>query len=135
MDKINVPRLESEAANTVEESLEIADRIGYPVVVRPAYTLGGSGGGSAYNQEELSEIAERGINRSRINQVLIEKSAEGWKEYELEVMRDLSDNVVIICTVENMDPMGIHTGDSITCAPSQTLTDKEYQRMRDSPSI
>ncbi len=131
MDNINVPYLRSGAATSVEKALEHADNIGYPVIVRPAYTLGGFGGGSAYNREELEEIAERGINRSRINQVLIEESAEGWKEYELEVMRDLADNVVIICTVENMDPMGIHTGDSITCAPSQTLTDREYQRMRD----
>ncbi|MFP4005843.1 MAG: carbamoyl-phosphate synthase large subunit [Candidatus Hadarchaeia archaeon] len=131
MDNINVPYLESQAVNTVEDALEVADEIGYPVIVRPAYTLGGSGGGSAYNKEELREISERGISKSRINQVLIEESAEGWKEYELEVMRDLADNVVIICTVENMTQMGVHTGDSITCAPSQTLTDKEYQRMRD----
>ncbi len=131
MDNIDVPYLNSEAVNTVDDALRVADRIGYPVVVRPAYTLGGSGGGSAYNQEELQEIAERGINKSRINQVLIEESAVGWKEYELEVMRDFADNVVIICTVENMDPMGVHTGDSITCAPAQTLTDREYQRMRD----
>ncbi|KXA97286.1 carbamoyl phosphate synthase large subunit [candidate division MSBL1 archaeon SCGC-AAA259I09] len=131
MDNIGVPYLESGAAGSVGEAVEVADRIGYPVVVRPAYTLGGSGGGSAFNREELEEIAERGVNLSRINQVLVEESVEGWKEYELEVMRDLADNVVVICTVENMDPMGVHTGDSITCAPSQTLTDREYQKMRD----
>ncbi len=131
MSSIDVPYLKSEAVNSVEDAVEVADEIGYPVVVRPAYTLGGSGGGSAYNQEELREVAAKGISRSRIDQVLIEESVEGWKEFELEVMRDLGDNVVIICTVENMTPMGVHTGDSITCAPSQTLTDEEYQRMRD----
>lgn len=131
MEKIDVPYLRSQAVNTVDDAVKVAGEIGYPVVVRPAYTLGGSGGGSAYNEDELREIAQRGITRSRIDQVLIEESVEGWKEYELEVMRDLDDNVVIICTVENMDPMGIHTGDSITCAPAQTLTDREYQRMRD----
>lgn len=131
MSNIDVPYLKSEAVTDVEDAVEVANGIGYPVVVRPAYTLGGSGGGSAYNQEELRDIVARGISRSRIDQVLIEESVEGWKEFELEVMRDLADNVVIICTVENMAPMGIHTGDSITCAPSQTLTDDEYQRMRD----
>ncbi|PTD94512.1 carbamoyl phosphate synthase large subunit [archaeon SCG-AAA382B04] len=131
MSNINVLYLKSKAVTEVEDALDVADEIGYPVVVRPAYTLGGSGGGSAFNPEELREIATRGISRSRINQVLIEESVEGWKEYELEVMRDPADNVVIICTVENMTPMGTHTGDSITCAPSQTLTDQEYQRMRD----
>lgn len=131
MANIDVPYLRSKAVSDPDDAVEVADEIGYPVVVRPAYTLGGSGGGSAYNQEELREIAARGVSRSRINQVLIEESVEGWKEFELEVMRDLADNVVIICTVENMTPMGIHTGDSITCAPSQTLTDEEYQQMRD----
>ncbi len=131
MANIDVPYLKSQAVNTVEDAVEVADELGYPVVVRPAYTLGGSGGGSAYNQEELEKIAAKGISKSRIDQVLIEESVEGWKEYELEVMRDLADNVVIICTVENMTPMGIHTGDSLTCAPSQTLTDEEYQEMRD----
>jgi carbamoyl-phosphate synthase large subunit len=131
MEKIGLEMPKSKPAYSVEEAIEIADEIGYPVVIRPAYTLGGTGGGIAYNQGKLREIVARGIQFSRIGQVLIEESVMGWKEYELEVMRDLADNVVVICSIENMDPMGIHTGDSITVAPAQTLTDKEYQRMRD----
>jgi len=126
---IQVPR--SEIANSVNEALEIADSIGYPVVVRPAFTLGGTGGGTAYNREELVNIASKGLKLSLINQVLIEESVIGWKEFELEVMRDKADNVVIICSIENFDPMGIHTGDSITVAPAQTLSDSEYQLLRD----
>ncbi|AKG90941.1 carbamoyl-phosphate synthase, large subunit [Geoglobus ahangari] len=126
---IEVPR--SEIANSVREALDIADELGYPVVVRPAFTLGGTGGGIAYNREELMEIAKKGIEMSLINQVLIEESVIGWKEFELEVMRDKADNVVIICSIENFDPMGVHTGDSITVAPAQTLTDQEYQQLRD----
>ncbi len=126
---LDVPR--SEIANDVEEALAIADEIGYPVIVRPAFTLGGTGGGIAYNRQELREIAERGLEMSMIHQVLIEEGVIGWKEFELEVMRDLADNVVIICPIENFDPMGVHTGDSITVAPAQTLTDWEYQRLRD----
>jgi carbamoyl-phosphate synthase large subunit len=126
---LRVPR--SREAYSVEEAVKIADEIGYPVVIRPAYTLGGTGGGIAFNREEMEIISARGIECSRIGQVLIEESVLGWKEYELEVMRDLADNVVIICSIENLDPMGIHTGDSITCAPAQTLTDREYQEMRD----
>ncbi|MBE8540621.1 carbamoyl-phosphate synthase large subunit [Geoglobus acetivorans] len=126
---LDVPR--SKIAESVDEALEIADELGYPVVVRPAFTLGGTGGGIAYNRDELREIAERGIELSMINQVLIEESVIGWKEFELEVMRDRADNVVIICSIENFDPMGIHTGDSITVAPAQTLTDQEYQALRD----
>lgn len=126
---IEVPR--SEIANSVREALDIADELGYPVVVRPAFTLGGTGGGIAYNREELMEIAKKGIEMSLINQVLIEESVIGWKEFELEVMRDRADNVVIICSIENFDPMGVHTGDSITVAPAQTLTDQEYQQLRD----
>ncbi len=126
---LDVPR--SEIANDVSEALAIADEIGYPVVVRPAFTLGGTGGGIAYNREELRRIAERGLKLSMIHQVLIEEGVIGWKEYELEVMRDLADNVVIICSIENFDPMGVHTGDSITVAPAQTLTDYEYQQLRD----
>ncbi|WP_457756128.1 carbamoyl-phosphate synthase large subunit [Thermodesulfatator indicus] len=125
---LKVPR--SEIVTTVKDALRAAEKIGYPVIVRPAFTLGGTGGGVAYNREELEEIATRGLELSLIHQVMIEESVLGWKEYELEVMRDKNDNVVIICTIENFDPMGVHTGDSITVAPSQTLTDREYQRMR-----
>ena len=131
MERIGLPMPRSHSAYSVDEAISIAQQIGYPVVIRPAYTLGGTGGGIAYNIEELKEIAARGIQISRIRQVLIEESVIGWKEYELEVMRDIKDNVVIICSIENFDPMGIHTGDSITVAPAQTLSDKEYQSMRD----
>ncbi len=130
MEKVNVPCLEGRTITTVEDAVEFAQEIGYPVVVRPAYTLGGSGGGIARDEGELRDIAERGLRLSMINQVLIEESVLGWKEYEFEVMRDNADNVVIICTMENLDPMGVHTGDSIVCAPAQTLTDKEYQKLR-----
>jgi len=130
MRRIGIEVPKSDVANSVEEALHIADEIGYPVVVRPAFTLGGTGGGIAYNREELKEIASRGLKFSMINQVLIEEGVLGWKEFELEVMRDLADNVVIICSIENFDPMGIHTGDSITVAPAQTLSDVEYQRLR-----
>ena len=111
--------------------LEFAAKIGFPVVIRPSFTLGGSGGGIAYNREEMTEILARGIDLSPVSECLIEESVLGWKEYELEVVRDLKDNVIIICSIENFDPMGVHTGDSITVAPAQTLTDREYQRMRD----
>jgi len=131
MRKIGLEVPKSDVAHDVSEALAIADEIGYPVVVRPAFTLGGTGGGIAYNRVELREIAERGIKMSMINQVLIEEGVLGWKEFELEVMRDLADNVVIICSIENFDPMGVHTGDSITVAPAQTLTDVEYQYLRD----
>ena len=126
---LEVPK--SEVANSVDEALSIADELGYPVIVRPAFTLGGTGGGIAYNREDLKRIAEKGLNLSMIHQVLIEESVIGWKEFELEVMRDKADNVVIICSIENFDPMGVHTGDSITVAPAQTLTDYEYQKLRD----
>jgi carbamoyl-phosphate synthase large subunit len=132
MARIDVPVCPSGLATTLEESREIGRQIGsYPLIIRPAFTMGGTGGGIAYNQEEFEEIATSGIDASPVSQILIEKSLLGWKEYELEVMRDLADNVVIICSIENLDPMGIHTGDSITVAPAQTLTDKEYQRLRD----
>ena len=129
--KIGLDVLRSDTANDVDHALAIADELGYPVVVRPAYTLGGTGGGIAYNREELCEIVQRGLEMSIINQVLIEEGVIGWKEFELEVMRDLADNVVIICPIENVDAMGVHTGDSITVAPAQTLSDVEYQRLRD----
>jgi len=132
MERIGVGVCPSGLATTLEEAREIGQQIGsYPLIIRPAFTMGGSGGGIAYNQEEFEEIAQSGLDASPVSQILIEKSLLGWKEYELEVMRDLADNVVIICSIENLDPMGIHTGDSITVAPAQTLTDKEYQRLRD----
>jgi len=122
----------SGTAHNMEEARAVADKIGrMPLIIRPAYTLGGTGGGIAYNRDEFEEIAKRGIELSPVSEVLIEESLLGWKEYEMEVMRDKADNCVIICSIENFDPMGVHTGDSITVAPIQTLTDKEYQIMRD----
>jgi len=131
MNNIGLDLPRSEFAYSVQEALEVAEKIGYPVIVRPSYTLGGSGSGICYNKEELEQTSQLGLEYSIINEVLIEESVLGWKEFEYEVMRDVKDNVVIICTIENFDPMGTHTGDSITVAPAQTLTDKEYQRMRD----
>ena len=131
MKNIGLKVPESGIAHTVEESKEIVKKIGFPVIIRPAYTLGGTGGSVAYNIDEFEYQAEAGLKSSLISEILIEQSVIGWKEYELEVMRDLKDNVVIICSIENIDPMGVHTGDSITVAPVQTLTDKEYQSMRD----
>src|SRR5487761_470335 len=117
--------------NNAQDGLKLADQLGYPVVIRPSFTLGGTGGSIAYNREEFSEAIARALDASPVHEALIEESVLGWKEFELEVMRDHRDNFVVICTIENFDPMGIHTGDSITVAPAQTLTDKEYQRMRD----
>jgi len=132
MEKIGIQVCPSGIAKTMAEAWKITMDIGtYPLIIRPAFTLGGSGGGIAYNQEEFEEMAQAGLRASPVSQILIEQSLLGWKEFELEVMRDLADNVVIICSIENVDPMGIHTGDSITVAPAQTLTDKEYQRLRD----
>lgn len=132
MERIGIGVCPSGLAQTLVEAKQVAQQIGsYPLIIRPAYTLGGTGGGIAYNQEEFEEICQSGLDASPVSQILIELSLIGWKEYELEVMRDLADNVVIICSIENVDPMGIHTGDSITVAPAQTLTDKEYQRLRD----
>ena len=125
----DVPK--SGVAHTFSEALEIREMTGLPCVIRPSFTLGGTGGGIAYNKTEFAEIVQRGLELSPTHEILIEESALGWKEYELEVMRDHADNVVIVCSIENLDPMGVHTGDSITVAPAQTLTDKEYQRMRD----
>src|SRR6202030_2958473 len=115
----------------LKDGVEFAGKIGFPVIIRPSFTLGGTGGGIAYNREELMEVLARGLDLSPVHECLIEESVLGWKEYELEVVRDLKDNVVIICSIENFDPMGVHTGDSITVAPAQTLTDREYQCMRD----
>src|ERR1700747_3262276 len=126
---LEVPK--SALVNNLRDGLDFAAKIGFPVLIRPSFTLGGSGGGVAYNREELMEILARGLDLSPVHECLIEESVLGWKEYELEVMRDLADNVIIICSIENFDPMGVHTGDSITVAPAQTLTDREYQEMRD----
>ena len=126
---LEVPR--AGYARTLEEARDIAQTIGFPVVIRPSFTLGGTGGGVAYNAEEFERIAKLGLERSMVGQISVEESVIGWKEFELEVMRDRADNVVIVCSIENFDPMGVHTGDSITVAPAQTLTDREYQEMRD----
>src|ERR1700690_2188382 len=126
---LDVPK--SAPVTDIEEGLEAIEDIGYPVILRPAFTLGGTGGGIAYNIEEYRALLEKAVKLRPLHQVVIEESVIGWKEYELEVMRDCADNVVIVCSIENLDPMGVHTGDSITVAPAQTLTDKEYQRMRD----
>ncbi|MGZ5495014.1 MAG: ATP-binding protein, partial [Thermoanaerobaculia bacterium] len=130
MTRIGVDVPASGYAATVEEAETFAVRIGYPLVIRPSFTLGGSGGGIAYNVEELRAIASRGLDLSPVHRVLVEESVLGWKEYEMEVVRDKADNCIIICSIENIDPMGIHTGDSVTVAPALTLTDKEYQIMR-----
>src|SRR2546423_965985 len=118
-------------ATSYDEALALVDLVGFPAIIRPAFTLGGTGGGIAYNRDEYEGIVRRGLELSPVSQVLIERSVIGWKEFELEVMRDGADNVVIVCSIENLDPMGVHTGDSITVAPAMTLTDREYQRMRD----
>jgi carbamoyl-phosphate synthase large subunit len=131
MQKIGLDVPKSALVNNLKDGLEFAGKIGFPVIVRPSFTLGGSGGGMAYNREELLEVLARGLDFSPVHEALIEESVLGWKEYELEVMRDLKDNVIIICSIENFDAMGVHTGDSITVAPIQTLTDREYQSMRD----
>ena len=116
---------------SVEEAAELIETVGFPMIIRPSFTMGGSGGGIAWNKQEFRDIVQHGLDASPVHRVLVEESVIGWKEYELEVMRDLADNVVIICSIENFDPMGVHTGDSITVAPAQTLSDKEYQKMRD----
>ena len=131
MKRIGLAVPQGKTATTWDEALEIVDFTGFPAIIRPAYTLGGSGGGIAYNREEYEDICRRGLAESPVSQVLIERSLLGWKEFELELMRDCADNVVIVCSIENLDPMGVHTGDSITVAPAMTLTDREYQLMRD----
>jgi carbamoyl-phosphate synthase large subunit len=131
MSKIGLDLPRSAAVESMEEGLEAIEHVGFPAILRPAFTLGGTGGAVAYNMEEYKYLLENALDLSPVSQVLVEESVLGWKEYELEVMRDNADNVVIICSIENFDPMGVHTGDSITVAPAQTLTDKEYQRMRD----
>src|SRR5437660_1052742 len=131
MKRIGLACPRSSLAHSMEEALQVQAGIGFPVVVRPSFTLGGTGGGIAYNREEFVAICERGLDASPTNELLIEESVLGWKEFEMEVVRDRKDNCIIVCSIENLDPMGVHTGDSITVAPAQTLTDKEYQIMRD----
>jgi carbamoyl-phosphate synthase large subunit len=131
MSKIGLESPRSALAHSMEEALQVQAGIGFPVVIRPSFTLGGTGGGIAYNREEFLAICERGFEASPTQEVLIEESVLGWKEFEMEVVRDRMDNCIIVCSIENLDPMGVHTGDSITVAPAQTLTDKEYQLMRD----
>ncbi|MBR7069729.1 MAG: carbamoyl-phosphate synthase large subunit, partial [Oxalobacter sp.] len=131
MTRIGLESARSGIAHSLEEAWEVQRRIGFPVIIRPSFTLGGTGGGVAYNAEEFDAICRRGLEASPANELLIEESLLGWKELEMEVMRDRADNCIIICSIENLDPMGIHTGDSITVAPVQTLTDKEYGMMRD----
>src|SRR5256885_15786471 len=131
MREIGLDVPQSGLARSLPEAVELAKTLGFPVVIRPSFTLGGVGGGIAYNIEEFHELAERGLDLSPVHEVLIEESVIGWKEFELEVMRDVADNFGVICSIENVDPMGVHTGDSITVAPALTLSDKEYQRMRD----
>ncbi|WDS36788.1 carbamoyl-phosphate synthase large subunit [Pseudoxanthomonas sp.] len=131
MAEIGLECPKAEVARTFEQAVEIQAKVGYPTIIRPSFTLGGTGGGIAYNREEFEEIIKRGLDLSPVHEVLVEESVLGWKEFEMEVVRDTADNCIIVCSIENLDPMGVHTGDSITVAPAQTLTDKEYQRLRD----
>src|SRR5829696_3972795 len=131
MDRIGLGVAKGGIANTFDEGVALLETTGFPAIVRPSFTLGGTGGGIAYNREEFEDIVRRGLSEAPTSQVLVERSLIGWKEFELEVMRDHQDNVVIVCSIENLDPMGVHTGDSITVAPAMTLTDREYQTMRD----
>src|SRR5690606_24833342 len=131
MREIGLECPRSAIAHSMEEALQVQAGIGFPTIIRPSFTLAGSGGGIAYNREEFIEICERGLDLSPTRELLIEESVLGWKEYEMEVVRDRDDNCIIVCSIENLDPMGVHTGDSITVAPAQTLTDREYQRLRD----
>ena len=130
MRKIGLDMPQSDIAHTLDEAIKVQEKFGFPVIIRPSFTMGGSGGGIAYNKQDFIEICQRGLYLSPTSELLIEESIIGWKEYEMEVVRDRKDNAIIICSIENLDPMGVHTGDSITVAPAQTLTDKEYQIMR-----
>ncbi|MGE0353581.1 MAG: carbamoyl-phosphate synthase large subunit, partial [Gemmatimonadales bacterium] len=131
MYRLGLGTPQGRTVRTLDEGLRVVERTGYPAIIRPSYTLGGTGGGIAYNREEFETMLLRGLELSPVGSVLVERSVIGWKEFELEVMRDGADNVVIVCSIENIDPMGVHTGDSMTVAPAMTLTDREYQRMRD----
>src|SRR5258706_1190214 len=130
MSRIGLESPRSALAHSLEEALQVQAMVGFPTIIRPSFTMGGLGGGIAYNKEEFIEICERGLDASPTKELLIEESGIGWKEFEMEVVRDRNDNCIIVCSIENLDPMGVHTGDSITVAPAQTLTDKEYQIMR-----
>ena len=130
MEEIGLECPQAAVARTFEQAVQVQAQVGYPTIIRPSFTLGGSGGGIAYNKEEFEEIARRGLELSPVHEILVEESVLGWKEFEMEVVRDRADNCIIVCSIENLDPMGVHTGDSITVAPAQTLTDKEYQRLR-----
>ena len=130
MEEIGLECPKAEVARTFEQAVATQAKVGYPTIIRPSFTLGGTGGGIAYNKEEFEEIAKRGLELSPVHEILVEESVLGWKEFEMEVVRDTADNCIIVCSIENLDPMGVHTGDSITVAPAQTLTDKEYQRLR-----
>jgi carbamoyl-phosphate synthase large subunit len=130
MTRIGLGSARSAIAHSMEEALQVQAALGFPSIIRPSFTMGGSGGGIAYNKEEFVTICERGLEASPTKELLIEESLIGWKEFEMEVVRDRKDNCIIVCSIENLDPMGVHTGDSITVAPAQTLTDKEYQIMR-----
>ncbi|HRP09318.1 MAG TPA: carbamoyl phosphate synthase large subunit, partial [Gemmatimonadales bacterium] len=132
MKRIGLATPAGSVVTTVEEGLAAVEATGYPAILRPSFTLGGTGGGIAYNRDEFTVMLQRGLELSPVGSVLVERSIIGWKEFELEVMRDGADNVVIVCSIENIDPMGVHTGDSVTVAPAMTLTDREYQQMRDS---
>ncbi len=131
MDKIGLDMPRSKVVGNMQQAMDATEYVGFPAIIRPSFTLGGTGAGTAYNIEEYKDVVQWGLEMSPVNTILVEESIIGWKEFELEVMRDLADNVVIICSIENFDPMGVHTGDSITVAPAQTLSDKEYQAMRD----
>ncbi|MBX3494479.1 MAG: carbamoyl-phosphate synthase large subunit, partial [Parvibaculum sp.] len=130
MDRIGLESPRSRVAHNMDEAMAALDFVGLPAIIRPSFTMGGTGGGIAYNKQEFADIIESGLDASPVNEVLVEESVLGWKEYEMEVVRDKADNCIIICSIENIDPMGVHTGDSITIAPALTLTDKEYQIMR-----
>ena len=131
LNKINIPVAPAESASSFLKGKEIAQRFGFPLVIRPSFTLGGTGASIVFEEDKFNDLLTRGLESSPIHEVLIDKALMGWKEYELELLRDKNNNIVIICTIENMDPMGIHTGDSITVAPAMTLSDTTYQRMRD----
>src|SRR5260370_41441843 len=131
MAKIGLESPRSALAHSLEEAKQVQAMVGFPTIIRPSFTLGGTGGGIAYNMEEFAAICERGLDASPTRELLIEESVIGWKEFEMEVVRDRKDNCIIVCSIGNLDPMGIHTGDSTTAAPAQTLTDKEFQVMRD----